>query len=397
MARSDLLNSTKTMLASPDTASIVYGLDSFASPRPKGLFYIRFNRPVLAGGSNWRQGHGFFAKAVDLPTVTPQVEELNQYNKKRIIHTGVKYNPISATFYDTVNSTAMQLWNEYAKYYFGDFNHANQTSWNDDITAAKISDSEKTGFGFAARRATAGMPDGLNSQFFFETLEIYQVFGNTFVQTDIINPKINSFEPDGVDYEDMSPLTIRMSLTYEAIRYHNDGQPQELTSSAILSEAFKKEFSGQVFNPNLGSVAQRPFSLNSTPVGSFLNSAIRDMSTGSSVGGSLLGNLRQSVTGQSAVSGVLSRFGSFSFGNIISGALDFATTGSTATSNIDRSANSGSSLFDTDDFSSAVTGISTGSNKLSALNLNEEVMGIANTFSNGTVQIGRKVVSDYRA
>ena len=371
------------MFASPDTANVVFGMDGFSNVRPKGLFYIRFKRPILSGGENWRYGHGFFAKSVDLPTVTPQVEEINQYGKKRVIHTGIKYNPITLTFYDTVNSRAMQLWNEYAKYYFGDFNHATQTGWTDDITAT-YSDPEKTGYGFLSREATTGSNDGLNSQFFFECLEIFQVYGGTFIQTDIVNPKISSFEPDGVDYEDMSPLTIRMALTYEAIIYHNDGAPQPIGNDDGLQNVFSTEFAGDVFDPVLGSSVQRPFSSNGNSTASFLTSTFKDLLTGSSLGSALTTNLKQTLAQQTGIGSVLSQYGSFSYGNIVT-QLVSGLGGSKYSTN--RSSNVGQSLFDTDQVVSSLTGvIGVDSN----LDISDEALGMANTFSDGTVQIGRK-------
>lgn len=396
MARSSLLNNPKAMFASPNEASVVFDVDGFSNARPKGLFYIRFKRPILSGGQNWREGHGFFAKAVDMPSITPLVEEINQYGRKRVIHTGIKYNPISLTFYDTVDGQALRLWAEYAKYYFGDFNHANQNAWSDDITGA-YQDPDNTGFGFVPRKApkatsttpTPSAVDGINTQFFFDSLEIFQVYGGTFVQTTIVNPKISMFEPDGVDYEDMSPLNIRMSLTYEGIIYRNDGKPLALSSDAELQSAFNGKFSGEVLNPNLGINMMHPadlagdrLDLSGNPFGNFLTSSFRGLLAGRPVTEVLGSNLKGIVTSQLGIPSSLSRYGNFTFGNAVTEVLSGAATGRTTS----RSTNHGSSLFDTDE----VLGSILGSSKNTTNSLSAAILGMANTFSDGTVQVGKR-------
>lgn len=398
MSRSDLLNSNTALFASANSASVVYGFDEDGAagshPRPRGLFYIRFRRPILSGGENWRKGHGFFAKSVDLPNVTPQVEELNQYNKKRVIHTGIKYNPISVTFYDTVAGQANTLWNEYTKYYFGDFNHANGLAWTDDATSSQYSDPEKTGFGYQSRVTKLNMSDALNSQFFFEACEIYQVFGSTYIQTDIINPKISAYEPESLDYEDMAPLMIRMGLTYEGIVYHNDGQPNDLSQNPILSEVFSREFSGQVLDPSNGAVV-RPLLVSNSSGATLLRSVIRDLSTGSSLGSAIVQNVKLATLQKSGLGGVLSRYGNFSFGNVLTQVL--ANTSSTTIPNgtpqpFSRQANASTSLFD-DDPNQITSTLNIMEQNSTGIGLDDAAMGLANTLSNGTVQIGKKTTS----
>jgi hypothetical protein len=392
MAR-DLLPSSNTMFAGSNSANTIYGVGTNTTPRPRGLFYIRFRRPTGTGGKTWQNSDGYFAKSVDLPTVTPQVEELNQYNKKRIIHTGVKYNPVTVSFYDTADGGAASLWSEYAKYYFGDFNHANQMGWTDDITSNVFSDPEKTGYGFGTRPGTTLITDSLNTQFFFEAMEIYQVFAGTYTQTDIINPKINSYEHDGLDYEDMAPLMIRMGLTYESIVYHNDGGLANISDNEMLTTVFSTVFSGNVYNPDSSKTQVTPFAYSRTTSSSFVNSTIKDLFTGSSLGTALLTNIKQSASAQTGSNGVLSRYGSFSFGNVVSQTLSNASSATLGNSAVARSSNLTSTLFDGDNDISIgqLTAVDT------TLKLSDEALGIANTFSNGTVQLGKKGPPDINA
>ena len=404
--RSDILNSDKAMFSSPNEASIVYQL-GVSNARPKGMFFVRFRRTASTTSSTWKDTIGFVAKSIDQPTITPTVEELNQYGRKRIVHTGVKYNPVSVAFYDTIDGVANSLWYEYAQYYFGDFNHSKASDWKDDITAGTLTGSGANGFGFIARPNSTGS-NGLNTQFFFEAIEIFKVYGNKFVQTDLINPKITSFETDPLDYEDMSPLMIRMQLTPEAIIYRNNGAPQDLSSDAALEKVFQNQFSGGVIDASKGvtefiapSPTQRIANrVDSNEGGILLNSIIKDLRSGSSFGRALGNNLKQTIIQKSGLSNTLSRFGHFSFGSVIGDIFANALTNPrSATSNdltestpyASRSSQNSGSLFDTALITPSIFAAPVPDDTIS---LSDETIGFANSFSDGTVQIGSQLQSD---
>lgn len=384
----DLGKDAKTMVASPRAASVVFDIASGTNVRPRGLFYIRFRRPILSGGASWRQGIGFVAKSVDAPQIQPQAEELNQYGRKRVIYTGVKYNPITLTFFDTVDNKAGHLWQEYAQYYFGDFNHANAGAWRDDITSPSMENSGGMGYGFKARTTTS-LPDSVNSQFFFECLEIFQLYGNRFIQTDLINPKITSYEPDGDDYEDMSPVMIRMQLSYEGIVYRNGGQAQEIETDEGLFNAFKEDFSGGVWNPEYGVAPETRSTTPSNPIpktfSQLFDENVQVVSTSRSVN-----TIRQRSLVDTGISSTLSRFGNFEFGEGVSSPFGHgavSASGDRLINTVSRESFKGESLFDTDRV------ISTIANAISSdrsLDLSDAAMTVANMLSDGTVQIGRR-------
>jgi hypothetical protein len=407
--RSDILNSDKVMLASPNEASVIYQL-GVSNPRPKGLFFIRFRRTATTNSSTWKDTIGFVAKSVDQPTISPQVEELNQYGRKRIIHTGVKYNPISVSFYDTIDGLASSLWYEYAQYYFGDFNHSTASDWKDDITASTVTGSGSNGFGFIARPTTSET-NGLNTQFFFEAIEIFKVYGNKFIQTDLINPKITSFESDPLDYEDMSPLMVRMQLTPEAVIYRNNGALQDISSDAALANVFQNQLSGQVFDASKGvslytppaPTARLANDTSSGQVGGLLDSIVRDLRSGSSFGSALGTNLKQTLVQQSGLSNTLGRFGNFSFGAVIGDLLATPATSANhpiATDSLaqvdfhfpSRDTQNSGALFDTASLTSSIFGKPTDD---FTSDPGDDAMGFANSFSDGTVQMGKQTVSDF--
>lgn len=253
-----------TIVRSPRQASTIYSLDAASAPRHRNLFVVSFSKAgdPSAGSagqgtssSNWLKSMTFLAKSVDRPNVEPKVEEVKQYNKTRLITTGVKYGPSRLTLYDTADSMAMRMMAEYSKYYFGDFRHGSSiTDWNSDVVQDQFNDSGG-GFGFAPQAAANGVDD-FNAQFFFDSMSVYQVYGGNFVQYKLLKPKITSFAPDELDYQNSEVPTITMTIAFEAMIFVNDFAPQPLTSDSFLTELFNQggAFNGDVMSyPGTGT------------------------------------------------------------------------------------------------------------------------------------------------
>jgi hypothetical protein len=302
---------------SPRQATTIFGLDGSSIPRKKSLFVVRFQRGSGQQGttSSWQQNLGFMVKSVDRPSIQPEVVEVNQYNKKRQITTGVKYMPMKMTLYDTADSLVMRMWNEYSQWYFGDFQQADASGWNYDVTTSNFNDGGQ-GFGFQPRPGNAitssgadNTPIDQSSQFFFSTIEIYQVWGGQYLQFNLINPKISAFDPDEMDYSVTELSMINITFAYEAIQYVNNNLPQPISQSSTLSTIFGTagDFNGNTFDVQGSAVRKEtvasPIQTSAPGVFDFTNSQLPGLS--STVTGS---------SGNTLGGGSLSQFGDFSFG-----------------------------------------------------------------------------------
>lgn len=292
---------SELFVRSPTQASEVYSLDGQTVARAKNLFYVRFRRPDTAQtGSEWQNNLGFIVKSIDRPSVTPTVEELNQYNKKRLVTTGFKVQPMRMTLYDTVDNIAMRMWDEYARYYYGDFNQEDESSYRYDITTPNKMIDNGSGFGYVPRPE-----DDLNSQFFFDALEVYQVFGGQFTQFDLINPRISQFDPDELDYSINDPATISITLSYESIKYRNNGRPSAISSNELMAAAFNGKFNGNGFDiegvlPRLNKQGE------GSPKPSYVSATHKSYAT----------TKAKPSNGKSKGGGALSMFGDFDFGSL---------------------------------------------------------------------------------
>ena len=197
------------MVVSPtqaaNTFSQVGGL-----PRQRNVFLVRFVANSQTGAA---QSLTFAAKSIDRPKVNTKVEELNEYNKKRLVYTGYKLEPIRVQFYDSADGAAQNMWTEYARYYFGDFNEG--AAYGYDATAPQFLDSG-TGFGF---NASNGGQDNPGAMFFFSYIDLFHFYDGMVDEYRLINPRIQSFEPDDLDYAESAVSLITASFVYENLQY----------------------------------------------------------------------------------------------------------------------------------------------------------------------------------
>ena len=304
------------IVKNPRQASTVYGLNGKTVPRSKNLFYIRFVRTSAGkAGSSWQGNLGFIAKSVDRPGIQPTIEEINQYNKKRQITTGYKTTPVKISLHDTTDSLAMTMWNEYSKWYFGDFSQGDSIgdkNFRYDVTTPGMLDNGN-GFGFVLQNSTStngqDNPSDLNSQFFFDSIEIYQVFGGYYTQVGLINPKITAFDPDDLDFTSSDMAMINMTVVYEAVIYRNNGQPTLIKTDQTLNSAFNGgEFDGQSIDINSTTLPNAGY--NSNPNISTLAPTDPRIRTSSNF------PILTQDSGNTLGGGALSVFGNYNFGSL---------------------------------------------------------------------------------
>ncbi len=308
MAKRDLSNA---IVATPNQSSAVFGVGGAQPNRLKNLFIIRFLRRPSDGGDDWRNGMSFFVKSIDRPSVQPTLEEMNQYNRKRLVHTGIKYNPINCTLYDTADSAAMCLWTQYAAYYFGDYRQT-ADSYKDDIINETMLDAASEGYGYTIAKSSTNEPEGINSQFFFDKIEVFQVWGGEYTLYQLLNPRISNFTPDDLDYEQNAISTISLQIQYEAIYHENGGKPMAISQNEVLNDIFGDAFSGETYDPPGSATRQTSF----TSIGGIADQA-------NNIGGILnsanLGNISNFISEiddqTSSLGGALAKYGNFNFGN----------------------------------------------------------------------------------
>ena len=197
-----------------------------AMPRQKFLYYATFNPSAFVSQnrnfSSWQSGFAFQISKIDRPRTTPQLRDLNQYNRKRIVHTGIKFEPVNLTLHDTVDDRVLRVWRDYYKWYFGEGRAKQQAStWNSSVVVSREAMPLGNGWGFSPPD-TARLDQHTN---FFDSLDIYTFYGKKYTQIRIYNPKIANINFDALESASSDLATVEMSIDHEGYEYANVAAP----------------------------------------------------------------------------------------------------------------------------------------------------------------------------
>lgn len=243
-------------------ADRLYVRDTYArAPKHGFLYFVSFNinPQIRALDPQWAKNGpstvGLLVKKIDLPKFQVHTETLNQYNRKTVVQTNIKYSPISVDFHDDNSDLTTGLWTTYYKYYYGDGNNKTTTS----KTATGQTEGGISGFlggllkGKNGPNTTVDVPGsfkdtkyrsgdinynyGLNngqSVPFFTTVDIYVLHQHRFTQYTLVNPMITEWSHDSLDQDAGNKvLANKMQLAYESVIY-NGGKIKKGSSAGAF-------------------------------------------------------------------------------------------------------------------------------------------------------------------
>jgi hypothetical protein len=291
------LHKPRTQLRNPREAA-----KAFAQvPRQRNVFLVRFQQNGAVGNNTKLfDSLSFAVKSVDRPRINPKTEELHQYNKKRQVYTGFRIEPVRFQFYDNAAGAAQKLWRDYARFYFGDFNHT--ANYNYDAVGTTFY-GDFADYGYTTNRIANG-----EQQFYFDHIDILQIHkGNQYDQYRLIHPRITQWEPDDLDYSNNDVALISMQVMYENLQYTFG---QSTTGLADFTKG--ATFDGDVWQVSgttdpypIGSVPSDATS-SAAPVSSFL----------SPIPPGPLGEVADYRYEDDLTGGPLESFGNFSYGSV---------------------------------------------------------------------------------
>jgi hypothetical protein len=208
-------------------------------PRQKFEGYVNFilNRDLYASlygdatQNEFRTQISSLIRTADLPSVVFQTETKNAYNKKKIVNTGVTYNQVSMTVFDTIGNEWLTTLMKYFSYHFMD--PRNQQKPEDrDIYGGQPREGgvENINSSFGGNNWETGTSQfnsniaGYNinsSAQFFERIDYILYHGNKGVQYSIINPVMAEFKPGNIDYASSDVQEFTMTFDYERFTVYN--------------------------------------------------------------------------------------------------------------------------------------------------------------------------------
>lgn len=228
-------------------AADIFRPNGFANAgKYKFLFHVYFNVNSNASTVDPRY-LSYLVKAVELPKFSIDVKEMNQYNRKQLVQTKIKYNPITIKFHDDNASEIRSLWEDYYTYYYSDGRYDSPAYfYNDKYSDTRLENNW-----------------GLNSgseEPYFVSVDVYSFHAGTAYKASFINPVITSFNHDTHDYAEGSGLMEHsMTIAYTSVKYtegYAAGVPGFADSPLYdnVASDLSGSFAGSVIDPTTGQL-----------------------------------------------------------------------------------------------------------------------------------------------
>lgn len=218
-------------------------------PKPKFQFFVEFNINPFAKNLLNQEGVerrlSFMVKNADRPNLSYNQVELNQYNKKRLVTTGVQYGSMSMTLHDTVDEIAMKMVKDYNDFYYKDFTN-NPNLWRYDQTHNR---NNTNVFGYNLRGSGTDI-------YFYDSIDIYEFYNGYYTLYSLINPKIETATFGNNDMTTSEGNEITLAFRMEGIIHKEIAAPMTASIARKVGIPFQRGSTGNyqlLQNKNIGS------------------------------------------------------------------------------------------------------------------------------------------------
>lgn len=204
-------------------------------PRQKFQGYVNFvvNRELYgstlygdAMNSEFRLRLGSLVRTATLPEVEFKTDTKNSYNRKRIVNTGVEYQPVDIKVFDTINNEWLILFMKYFSYHY--MNPRNKQYNGRDVGEDprwSRSSQQYVGSDFGLEGGDLWQSNAYGYNInelanFFERIDYVLYHGNKGVQYSLINPVLTRFRTGEIDYASSEVMEFDMTFEYESFTIH---------------------------------------------------------------------------------------------------------------------------------------------------------------------------------
>jgi hypothetical protein len=222
------------------------------APKFKYLFHVYFdiNSDVYAQNVSTGANFGLAVKTVKLPSFTFETHTMNQYNRKRIVQSKIKYDSVDISFHDDNGNMIRNMWKAYYYYHYADGTKpkvmfagarggapsqpgATLANYNERTTyVPSITGNEA--WGYIGDTNVPAPVSGVKIPF-FKNITVFGFNQHNFVAYTLINPIISRLSHDTYDYAQGSgTMEMQMGLEYETVVY-NEGAIDGKTPSNIIT------------------------------------------------------------------------------------------------------------------------------------------------------------------
>lgn len=194
------------------------------APKAKFLYHVVFNINDVALGSLGssifsklnRREFNLLVETVDLPRYSVDYQELNQYNRKKLIQTKINFEPISMTFHDDMSGQTTLLWETYYRYYYQDPNYRVGTYTPKEYSETLYRSSELNKYRYGLDKRDKIQP-------FFNNIVVNQLYTESGIPKTtsfvLVNPIIIDAQHDTMDQKDTGFTKNIMRFAFESVMY----------------------------------------------------------------------------------------------------------------------------------------------------------------------------------
>jgi len=202
------------------------------APKTKFLYHVVFdvNQQALASLGRTVQNllnkreFNLLVDSVDMPRFNAEVEEKNQYNRKKLVQTRIRYEPIQMSFHDDMAGLTTLLWEAYFRYYSQDPNYAQKNSSGQPDTSVPRSYINNMYKGEDVNSYRYGLDNNRKTNVpFFNSITVNHLYSNNarpeFTSFTLVNPMISNWNHDSLNQAENSFTKNNMRLSYENVLY----------------------------------------------------------------------------------------------------------------------------------------------------------------------------------
>ena len=212
-------------------------------PRVKFLYHVSFTintKAIPSISIPDLSSLSLVVKTCDLPKYNVDTHTLNQYNRKRVVQTGIKYQDVTVTFHDDSGDLVRNMWYNYYSYYYKDPTQTYISDANSTNGSLGSSSNRQTGFGYNDRDIYddqrignvndwgyigESFKDGTSSDSgkppFFSDIRIFGMDQHKYASYVLINPLIKNWSHDTYNYaEGNGTMQNSMTISYETVKYY---------------------------------------------------------------------------------------------------------------------------------------------------------------------------------
>lgn len=200
-------------------------------------------------------------RTADFPQVEFKTQTLNEYNRKKIVNTGIEYQPVTIRVVDTASNAWLTMIMKYFSYHY--MNPRNQNNVGDrDVASLNygqgggefISSQFGAGGNFDSNKAGYNVNQ---TPHFFERIDYVVYHAQKGTQYSLINPVMTGFTHTPLDYASNELMEFTMTFVYESFTTYDEVNFNlSSTDLARFEDVSSLSGSNDLFrNDNTGSIA----------------------------------------------------------------------------------------------------------------------------------------------